>query len=368
MSRLITGKKGIGVVLTALGVLCALLGTIGSVGANPGTLKVEGSTTINPIAQASKVPFETLNPGITLAIDGTSGSGVGIKKLLCNQIEVGMASRETKPSDYDAAVALCGAGTAHHIEDADDAAFAQDGVCPIVKNSTNMGCVNNVTKAQLKQIYEDTGNTLKWNSISGSCPAQDIVPRARILDSGTRSSWIDILGISDSFEKTVISATGLDRLQGNPEMATAIGANDWQIGYVGLGFIDDPNLKVLTVDSVPCNPGTVAARTYPVSRSLHYYTLKPSVDPDYNPETQTYVNFMFTKQMQEITEQQGYVSIAPDWDVNVDHTGNIVDIVAIGLEWGASNPKGWIREDVNNDGNVNIVDIVAVGLDWGNSW
>jgi hypothetical protein len=262
----------------------------------------------------------------------------------------------------------------------DEWLFGHDGICPVVKDT--MTCIDSISLSDLEAIYEDSTNTLTWHDIEAGCPANDVVPRAMTLDdagSGTRASLHEIVDISDALEETTITATGLARLEGGSDMAAAVAGSDWEIGYLDLGSRAASGIKTLSVDPdgpgpeppVECSPGNVADSTYPISRTLQYYTLKPEIDPDYpinGAVTQEGTDFAFTKDGQEVMEQQGFASIAPDWDVNVSEVADIADIVLIGLQWDWSGTPGYIREDVNNDGNVNVSDVVMFGLDWGNSW
>jgi hypothetical protein len=169
-------------------------------------------------------------------------------------------------------------------------------------------------------------------------------------------------------EQQTITDTGMGRLTENEDMVVAVSGHQDYIGYVGLGYTEDSRIRVVPVQGVTPSVATVQDGTYPLSRVLHMITLKPSLDPDYTPRIQDYINFMFSKAGQQIVENAGFVSIAPNWDVNVDHAGNISDVVAIGLHWGQSGAKRWIREDANSDGGCNISDVVLVGLHWNATW
>jgi hypothetical protein len=64
-------------------------------------------------------------------------------------------------------------------------------------------------------------------------------------------------------------------------------------------------------------------------------------------------------------------TVIPDWDVNVDGTTNINDIVLVGQAWLQNTGQAhWIRQDVNRDGVVNINDITTIGLGghWLSTW
>jgi parallel beta-helix repeat protein len=59
------------------------------------------------------------------------------------------------------------------------------------------------------------------------------------------------------------------------------------------------------------------------------------------------------------------LSIAPNWDINLDEQITILDCVLISNSYSESGPNGWIREDTNNDGNINVIDLVTVSNHYG---
>ena len=54
----------------------------------------------------------------------------------------------------------------------------------------------------------------------------------------------------------------------------------------------------------------------------------------------------------------------PDWDVNMDDSVNILDLIIVGQHWGETGDPGWIRADVNKDGVINILDLILIGQHW----
>ena len=49
------------------------------------------------------------------------------------------------------------------------------------------------------------------------------------------------------------------------------------------------------------------------------------------------------------------------WDVNMDGSVNILDIILVTQNLGETGTPGWIREDVNDDGVINVQDAILVG-------
>jgi hypothetical protein len=65
-----------------------------------------------------------------------------------------------------------------------------------------------------------------------------------------------------------------------------------------------------------------------------------------------------------ITVTPGSVTVAPDWDVNLDLSVNVLDMTVVGQHWGETGAAHWIRSDVNRDGAINVLDMILIGQHW----
>ena len=65
-----------------------------------------------------------------------------------------------------------------------------------------------------------------------------------------------------------------------------------------------------------------------------------------------------------ITVSDGSVTVCPDWDVNLDESINVLDMILLGQQWGQSGAAHWIREDVNRDGAISVLDMILIGQHW----
>jgi hypothetical protein len=65
-----------------------------------------------------------------------------------------------------------------------------------------------------------------------------------------------------------------------------------------------------------------------------------------------------------IAVTDGSVTVAPDWDVNLDLSVNVLDMTLVGQHWGESGAAHWIRSDVNRDGTINVLDMILIGQHW----
>ena len=113
-----------------------------SSGGVTGTLKVGGSTSVEPLMQSLRQAYIALNPGVEIEISG-GGSGAGISEATSGILDIGMSSRALKDSEKEGL-------TGYEI--------ALDGVAVIVNPANPL---NNLTIEQVKVIF--TGEVTRWN-------------------------------------------------------------------------------------------------------------------------------------------------------------------------------------------------------------
>lgn len=362
--------KGIARIGLAALVVCALLASAGAALASsppawwPPTLRIEGSTTVDPIVDVAEEPFEGIWTNTEVAVDAT-GSGAGIRRLQKDEIDIAMASRLPKTDDEREAGP----------HDLDIYLIGRDAVCIIVRDVPEMAFLTDITGAQLKKIYE--GDITRWNEGGLGGPDEPIEPRARIINSGTRDSFHELVEYATAPDEIdpakEVATIDTPRLEHNECMVAAIAANTFHIGYVGLGFIGEEGIRAVPVKGVMPSPETVEDGTYPMSRSLYLITLKD--DPTPNARADDFINYMFTADGQAHVEAEGFVPVPipadppiRDYDVNKDNKVSMPDITPIIVHWGETNVPGWIRADINNDGKVTMPDITPIIVHWGASW
>lgn len=361
-----------GKLMVVILLLATMLFPVASALAQTITIDMNGSTTVFPIMDVGRYQFPVLFPDTTFNIART-GSGAGKTAILNNATDIGLSSSSCKPGIDDLT-------TTFKCPQLTETRIARDALTIVVHKDKT--CVTDISRTQLKGIYE--GTITNWNAISASCPSQTIVPRARIVGSGTRQSFLDLTSTNDTLEQNTITATGLPRFLGNQEMEAAIGANTAgdMIGYVGLAFVD-PNIKALSVEGVFPSAATVNDGSYKLSRSLFLYTLPPAIDPDGGkPRIADVLTWAQGYRGQGVVVNEGFIAIgpaSPNWDVNVDFTANILDMSSVGTFFLQTAPgtglpppnditRGWVRADVTYDGAVNILDLSTVGGQWLNTW
>jgi len=109
-----------------------------------GTLKVGGSTSVDPLMQAMSQAYRVHNPNVVIEISG-GGSGTGISEATSGVLDIGMSSRALRDNEKDALT---------------DIDIALDGVAVIV-NPANPN--NGMTIDQVREIF--TGEVERWNQV-----------------------------------------------------------------------------------------------------------------------------------------------------------------------------------------------------------
>lgn len=61
------------------------------------------------------------------------------------------------------------------------------------------------------------------------------------------------------------------------------------------------------------------------------------------------------------------LSAIPDYDVNMDGSCNILDLIQVSTHIGETGAPGWIREDVDKNGYVRVLDMILVSNHYGES-
>lgn len=214
-----------------------------------GSLKLDGSTTVLPIAQKVTEAYMKEFPDVSISVSG-GGSGNGIKALIDGTANIANSSRFIKDEEVKLAVEK-GAYPVPF-------AIAYDCIVPVV-NPANTA--TNLTLEQLKDIY--TGKIKNWKDVGG--PDGKIVIISRDTSSGTYEVWEEKV-----MKKERVHAGALLQAS-NGAISQVVSKNKNAIGYLGIGYVD-ANVKVLTVNGIAGNEETTLDGTFPIARPLFMFT------------------------------------------------------------------------------------------------
>jgi len=217
--------------------LLALLFALILVGcrAEPVTLRIAGSTSVQPVAEMLAEGFHQQGGG-RVSIQG-GGSTAGVQAVLNNVAEIGAISRMLAPHEVSQDL------LAHTIGYE---------VLAVVVHPSNP--VRGLTMEQLQAIFD--GTVTDWAQVGGRPGSIHLISRE--AGSGSREAFRHLVG-PVSPRAVVQNSSGAIR--------TAVVDDPRAVGYLSLGTARLGRLKLLPVDGR--SPGT---KGYPLSRPLSLVT------------------------------------------------------------------------------------------------
>ena len=244
-------------------------------------LRIDGSTTVLPIAQKAAEVFMKKNPSVRVYVSG-SGSGTGIKALIDKTTNIATSSREAKEKEIADGKAKGVILAAHKV--------ALDGIVPIVHPSMK---INNITIEQLRDIYN--GKIKTWKELGG--PDRPIAVVSRDTSSGTYEVWEEKILKGDRVRPDALLVAS------NGQAVQTVAGNKYAIGYIGIGYVDK-SIKGLRVNDKTASASSVRDGSWPIARPLFMYTNgKPA------GTIGKFIDFMLSKEGQKIVNEVKYVSL-----------------------------------------------------------
>ena len=232
-----------------------LAGSAGSALALSGSIKLGGSTTVQPLAQLLANEYHKANPGVSVTVAG-GGSGVGINGALDGTWNVGMSSNTLSQANVDAGLV----GTA----------MAKDALTFVV-NPKNK--VKALTIAQVKKIW--TGQITNWKQIGGVNHKIDVCGRAAGSGTGDFANK-NVFGDPDmkapwtgSASPTLVST--LKTYNSNGELRNAVAGDKYAIGYVGMAYATS-KVRGIKLNGYLATRANAKSGKYPIVRFLWWVT------------------------------------------------------------------------------------------------
>jgi phosphate transport system substrate-binding protein len=226
--------------------------------------------------------YKASHPGVSFEI-AAEGSTTGIAAIIDGTAQIGMSSRRAKPTEMSAALAK-GVSMKPTI-------VAYDGIA-VVMNANNT--ISVLTKRQVEQIF--AGDITDWSAVGGTPGPISIYTRN--TSSGTYSDFKDLAMKKRDY------ASSSQKMAGNEQIVAEVAKNPSGIGYVGLAYMNEPGVKVASIEGTVPSKETVLSKKYPYARPTFYYTNGEPVG-----EAAKFVDFTLGDAGQKIVSQIGFVPI-----------------------------------------------------------
>ncbi len=246
-------------------------------------LVIKGSDTLG----AKLVPmlaeeYKAKNPGVSFEI-AAEGSTTGIAAITDGTAQIGMSSRRAKTTEMSAAQAK-GVTMKPTI-------VAYDGIAVVVNQNNS---VKELTKAQVEKIF--TGEVTDWSEIGGAPGKISIYTRN--TSSGTYSDFKELAMKKKDY------AGSSQKLAGSEQIVAEVAKNANGIGYVGLAYIHEPGIHVVSIEGHTPTKAEVLEKKYPYARPTFYYT-----NGEPSGEAAKFVEFTLGEEGQKIVEKVGFIPV-----------------------------------------------------------
>lgn len=253
------------------------------------TIKVSGSTTVNPIVVDAAKSLS--KQGIKLLVDTQGGSSGGIAYVAEGLSNLGMVSRHLTAKDRKK---FPKAHFKEHI-------IGYDGVALVVSKSLYNGGIRALTKEQVKKVYES--ETRNWQTLGG--PDQPIVFFNKEPGRGTWEVFAKYLyGKPESAKKVFHQEVGA-----NQEARTKVAMNRGGITQLSASWAyNSKKVKPLALKtdgkSIEPTLKNIKNGLYPMRRPLIILT-----NGDAKDEASKVIKFLLSEAGQKLVKKHGYLPI-----------------------------------------------------------
>ena len=161
------------------------------------------------------------------------------------------------------------------------------------------GCGSSSAAANTDSDAASQDQASDWDS------SNDISIVSREDGSGTRGAFIELFGIEEKQGDQKVDMTTEDaQITNNTSvMLTTVAKDDYAIGYVSLGSLDD-SVKALKIDGAEATEENIKDGSYKVSRPFNIAT---KGDPT-NEVAKDFMDYILSKDGQQVISDNGYIS------------------------------------------------------------
>ena len=252
----------------------------GSSGDLSGSIRIDGSSTVAPFAQAAQEEFQAQNPDVKITV-GTSGTGGGFEKFCAGETDISDASR---PIDGEEEVPICKKNNVTYKE----VQVANDGISIATNKDLKVECM---TTEQLKQLWEQGSKVNKLSDIDPSFPDTQLSLFGPGTDSGTFEFFTEEINGEEGNTRKDYQPSEDDNV-----LVQGVEGETGGLGYFGFSYYEQnqDNLGLVQVDAgdgcIAPSAKTIADGSYkPLSRPLFMY---PSDKALKRPEVKAFMDFV----------------------------------------------------------------------------
>ncbi|MDX6679827.1 MAG: phosphate transport system substrate-binding protein [Solirubrobacteraceae bacterium] len=255
-----------------------------SAGKLSGNIKLDGSSTVFPFAQAAAEQFKGQNQGVDSAV-GESGTGGGFEKFCAGETDISDASR---PIDAKKEAPVCDKNGVKYSE----VQVANDGIAIVTNKDLKIDCM---TSDQLKALWNSKSKVSSFKDIDPKFPDQKVALFGPGTDSGTFDFFTEVINGTKGDTRKDYSPSEDDNVT-----VQGVSGDKGGLGYFGFSYYED-NMDKLNLVKVDGGAGCVAPSketiqdgSYkPLSRPLFMY---PSAKAIARPEVKGFLDYVLANE------------------------------------------------------------------------
>jgi phosphate transport system substrate-binding protein len=245
-----------------------------------GTIRIDGSSTVGPFAQAAQEAFQGENPGVRITV-AQSGTGGGFEKFCAGETDISNASR---PIDEEEEVPLCEKEGVDYTE----VQVANDGISIATNPDLAVDCM---TTQQLKQLWQQGSKVMSLSEIDPSLPDGELSLFGPGTDSGTFEFFTEEINGEEANSRKDYQPSEDDNV-----LVQGVSGEAGGLGYFGFSYYEQnqDSLNLVGVDAgegcVKPSQEAIASGEYkPLSRPLFMY---PSQKAMQRPEVKAFMDYV----------------------------------------------------------------------------
>jgi phosphate transport system substrate-binding protein len=245
-----------------------------------GTIKIDGSSTVAPFAQAAQEAFQAENPGVKITV-GTSGTGGGFEKFCAGETDISDASRPIKPDEEAPVCKKAGI-------DYEEIQVANDGIAVVTNPDLKVDCL---TTDQLKKLWNQGSKVKSLSEIDPKLPDTQLSLFGPGTDSGTFDFFTDVINGEEGVSREDYQPSEDDNI-----LVQGVAGEAGGLGYFGHSYYEQnkDKLNLVKVDGgggcVEPTTETIQSGEYkPLSRPLFMY---PNLKALKRPEVKAFLDYV----------------------------------------------------------------------------
>jgi len=255
-----------------------------------GNIRIDGSSTVQPFAQAALELFQQENPEVKITVGG-AGTGDGFEKFCRGETDISNASRAIEEDETK----LCTQGKVKPIE----VQVANDGITVVSNKELKADCL---TVEQLKSVFNKGAKATTLVDVDPKLPDAELALFTPGSESGTFDFFTDEINGEEGVQRTgsVVQTSPNDNV-----LVNGVSGEPGGLGYFGYSFYEQnqDKLNAVGIDSgsgcVKPSVETIQSGDYkPLSRPLFMYPSEKSLA---KPQVKGFLTFV-TEKYSEIAD------------------------------------------------------------------